>query len=286
MAILAFPYLEKELHPGKKITNIIIVFIVWAIAVPVIALIFTVLGKIWSYIEQILPFITTLTSSIYEKYDNHPILVISIVILGILSFFVWKRWWHKVLANTIVRILCITVSVIFLIFISSPIADLVQPEKESNTPTEKNKVTQPQQSLEDSIPREVAYPIENIQYKFMERNAELVRSIELGDSAIMSRIYTINAKIIQSNTKSIEGILEIESYWQSVINKGVKKIRFEIFEAQASGDLAYEIGTYKLYSLQEQLFEDGKYINIWLKENSTWKLHRIIWDKNKGPESN
>ncbi len=286
LAILAFPYLQKEKRPGKKTSNILIIFVGWAISVPIVALILTVLGKLWSLIETVIPFISTFISSLYDKYEKHPILVISIVILSILAFFVWNRWWPRVFPENFVKIICILLGALILIYISSPIADLIVPSEGSSTSVvneEKKQTSVTSDFQQDSLSQKIENQVVDIQYQLLAKNVDLVKSIDLGDTSAVSKFYTIKAKLLNTNSDIIEGRIAIQKFWQRKIEGGIKQVRLETLEAEATGNTAFEIGKFRLYSEQGQLTENGNYIAIWYKEDGHWMIHRDIWNTNTLP---
>ena len=64
---------------------------------------------------------------------------------------------------------------------------------------------------------------------------------------------------------------------------GVDKVKIDSLELVQMGDLAYEVRSFELY-INKKLFDVGKSIIIWKKENGTWLMHRDIWNSSR--ESN
>lgn len=128
LAIGAFFHLEQKERPGKAPTNILIVLLGWSILVPLVGLALTMLGKIWDFIEAVVPIITKVLGSFYAIYDKHPYLVLSLCGVAIIAYFVWLRWWPKVLPSTPLRVLTLAATTVITAHIASPIANALSPE--------------------------------------------------------------------------------------------------------------------------------------------------------------
>ena len=124
LAIGLYFYLQKEKRRNKAATNILIVLFAWAIAVPILGFALTVLGKIWEFVEAVAPAIAKAVGSFYSIYDRHPFLVITLLVIAIIAYFVWKKWWPKVLPSRGLRIVALTIAVVVTAHIANPIANV------------------------------------------------------------------------------------------------------------------------------------------------------------------
>src|SRR5262245_24187964 len=100
----AFYWLSRKTRPGKTVTNAFLVLVGWAIAVPVVGFIFTVLGKIWEAIEFLASGAIRLTGSLYTIYARHPLLIIAIVVVGVVAYAAWTWWWPQRRPKGLLRI--------------------------------------------------------------------------------------------------------------------------------------------------------------------------------------
>ena len=144
-AVGAFYVLQQEMRRGKKISNLLIVFVGWAILVPIVGFVMTVLGKVWTAIEVALPIAARVLGSFYRIYEHHPYLVLIIIVLGVISNFVWKRWWPKVIPSRVLRVACVVIGTIVVAHIASPIADLVAPSPVPGSTPSKDEQKKPPQ---------------------------------------------------------------------------------------------------------------------------------------------
>ena len=73
-----------------------------------------------------------------------------------------------------------------------------------------------------------------------------------------------------------------------MIDSGIK-VKLEIIEVEAQGNLAYEVGNAPVFSSDGQQIDYSKYIVVWKKIDNTWKMHRDIYNSNNPlpePEEN
>lgn len=149
-AVGVFFGLEREWRKGKTPTNLMAVFIGWAIVVPIGGWVLSILGKVWSVIESTVPIITTVIGSLYRIYEKHPIVVLSIMGVALVAYPIWKWRFAKFLPNRALRISLLVVGVIVATHIASPIADLFSPLESSAPP--KAEKTVPQQPPAPQVP--------------------------------------------------------------------------------------------------------------------------------------
>jgi len=131
LAVAMFFALQTEWRRERTKSNILLVFIGWLIAVPILGFLMTVLSKVWEFIETTVPIVGKILGSLYHIYKNHPYTVLIILALGIVAYFVWNRWWPdkpEFLQSRTLKILCVVAAIVIAVHIASPIADVIRPE--------------------------------------------------------------------------------------------------------------------------------------------------------------
>jgi hypothetical protein len=154
LAVFAFYLLQNKWNRGRTNINLLVIFVGWAILVPIVGFVMTVFGKLWTFIESVLPLLVNAIVLFYKIYERHPILIITIIILGLISYFVWKRWWANFVPRRVLRILCVILGTLLCAYIASPIADLIAPAiiPGSPLPNKQSKKSKPDSSLPKSTP--------------------------------------------------------------------------------------------------------------------------------------
>lgn len=155
LAIGVFIVLERQLRPGRTATNVFLVILGWAVAVPIAGLLLTIAGKVWSVVETTIPFLGRVIGSLYDIYARHPLLVLCILLLAVIAYFAWKRWWPAVWPNRAARVLALFAVTVVLAHIASPIADLLGPSEAAAKPASSPT---PPQSFTASAPGATSSP--------------------------------------------------------------------------------------------------------------------------------
>jgi ketosteroid isomerase-like protein len=99
-----------------------------------------------------------------------------------------------------------------------------------------------------------------------------------GDAAGLAALYTATAQLLPTHSEPVTGTQAIRTFWQTVIDMGIKEGTLETLELEDHGDTAHEVGRYTLRGEAGQVLDRGKYVVIWKREGGQWKLHRDIWN--------
>lgn len=141
LAIGAFFALERNIRQGHPGTNVAIVFVGWAILVPLLGLVMAVLANVWKVFEGTVPIVTKVFGSFYGIYEKHPIVVLTIVVCFVGGYFIWPLIWPKMIPNRKLRVLSLVVGTVVVVHIASPIADLLTPAASNNASPTQGKAT-------------------------------------------------------------------------------------------------------------------------------------------------
>lgn len=102
-------------------------------------------------------------------------------------------------------------------------------------------------------------------------------AFSIGDLTKIAEFYTENGMLLPAGFDFIRGRQDIEEFWQSAIDMGVKYIKIDIIEIEQHDDTAIEMSSYTLSSSDKQVIDAGKGIVIWKNNGVAWKMHRDIW---------
>jgi ketosteroid isomerase-like protein len=101
-----------------------------------------------------------------------------------------------------------------------------------------------------------------------------------GDAAGAVAVYTTDGQALPPNGSTVTGHAALQSFWQAVMDMGVKSITLETVELQPCGECAYEVGTATLMGEGGTMLDKAKFIVVWQQEDGEWKWHRDIWNSN------
>ena len=111
-----------------------------------------------------------------------------------------------------------------------------------------------------------------------EANNAFIDAFNAHDAKTLASVYTSDATLFPPNSEKVEGTEAIEGFWESIFELGVDHGSLETVYAEGHGDSAYEEGKFTLYTADNDLIDQGKYIVIWKKVDGIWKYHIDMWN--------
>jgi ketosteroid isomerase-like protein len=105
-----------------------------------------------------------------------------------------------------------------------------------------------------------------------------------GDGPAVAALYTENGQLLPPQSDVVAGTDAIGAFWQAVFDSGVKGVSLMTSEVESHGDTAHEVGTLELRDADGRVLDQGKYIVIWKKVGTSWKLHHDIWNTSLAPK--
>jgi ketosteroid isomerase-like protein len=107
-----------------------------------------------------------------------------------------------------------------------------------------------------------------------ETLVRFVSAFNEGDAATAASFYTEDAALLPPDAQPVNGRDAIQAFWQGAIDAGMKIGMLRATEVDARGDLAYEVGGFKLLVPGESGTTEvvGKYIVVWKRGDHTWRL--------------
>jgi len=125
-AIGIFIVLHKEYRPFGLLTSAGLVLLAWVVAITLLPLGMSSGAAAIATLDTTLPMASRFAGYFYAIYDRHPLMVLVIVGVGTTAFFLRQSWPFR-LSWWPVRAVCTLLGVAFLVHVSAPIADLIEP---------------------------------------------------------------------------------------------------------------------------------------------------------------
>jgi len=113
-----------------------------------------------------------------------------------------------------------------------------------------------------------------------------VKASLAGDAKAIAALYADDATEMPPNQPSIKGRAAIEQYYTKTMT-GVKLTTFTIahVESRASGDVAYDVGTYQQSltppGATTPVKESGKYVVLLKRTGGAWKVTHAIYNSDQ-----
>jgi uncharacterized protein (TIGR02246 family) len=111
---------------------------------------------------------------------------------------------------------------------------------------------------------------------------QFAKAFNAGDAAAVAALYTEDAIILPPGGEMMKGRSAIQAFWKGAAEQfGNGKLT--TLEVKPLGnEAAREIGTFSFRTKGSQSQEiTGKYVVVWEKVGSEWKLATDIWNTNK-----
>lgn len=131
--------------------------------------------------------------------------------------------------------------------------------------------------LQAQTPRQ-AGPDANVRAAIEAANKKFfIDAAPKGDAALLATVYTDDAIAYPANAEAVKGRAALQAMWKAVFDSGITGFELATEEVEASGDMAWETGTYSMTLKDGKVADRGKYVVIWKRVKGEWKLHRDIW---------
>jgi uncharacterized protein (TIGR02246 family) len=113
-------------------------------------------------------------------------------------------------------------------------------------------------------------------------NAAFETAFNKGDFAAVAGMYTEDAYLLPSGSAMTRGRANIQAFWTKA-GEAIAQAKLTTVDVKPLGsDAAREIGTFALTTKGAQPQQlTGKYVVVWQKVGSDWKLATDIWNSDK-----
>jgi len=117
------------------------------------------------------------------------------------------------------------------------------------------------------------------------RNVErFVDAFNRGDAAAIANLYTDDGLVRLQGAPEASGRAQITGFWQHGVGTG-KRLKLETTELSLAGNWAYEVGHATVTGADGVVEADQRYLAIWKKDGSSWRLHRDFANSTPNPPS-
>lgn len=110
------------------------------------------------------------------------------------------------------------------------------------------------------------------------QNKRFVAGVEKADVAAIGALYTDDAQALPPNSDVVKGRAAIQDMWKGVFDSGIASATLETSDVESQGSLAYETGLYQMKLKDGKVADRGKYVVVWKRTGSDWRIHRDIWN--------
>src|SRR4051812_11055058 len=98
-----------------------------------------------------------------------------------------------------------------------------------------------------------------------------------GDGKAIAALYTSDAQLLPPDSEPVAQPA-IGTYFQGMLDAGVKAVKLQTLEAEGHGDSANAVGVYQVLGAEGKVLDKGKFIVLYKHDKDGWKLHRDMWN--------
>jgi uncharacterized protein (TIGR02246 family) len=112
-------------------------------------------------------------------------------------------------------------------------------------------------------------------------NENFVGALQKGEMDSLGNMYAEDAYLLPPGAEVIKGREAIQAFWTKAATD-IGDLKLTTIDVRPLGsDVAREIGTFTLKAKGQPESVAGKYVVLWQKVGSEWKLAADIWNTNK-----
>jgi uncharacterized protein (TIGR02246 family) len=115
-----------------------------------------------------------------------------------------------------------------------------------------------------------------------KRIQDCVAAVGRGDVEAVARFYTRDGKFLIPNAPIAIGHDAVAGMWKHLLSFPNVRLKFgpTLIEVAASGELAYDQGTYTLSfdGAKGRIEDRGKYVVVWKREDGEWRVAADIFN--------
>ena len=112
---------------------------------------------------------------------------------------------------------------------------------------------------------------------FSSRHSDWQAGMNAGDADAIAALYAEDARLLPPNYEATIGRDAVKEMFGAMIESGLT-IELKVMETQSAGDVAYNVGAYKLLA-GDEVVDRGKYVETWRRGNDdVWLMTNDIWN--------
>lgn len=122
------------------------------------------------------------------------------------------------------------------------------------------------------------FSIDSVKTHIIKMNESYSERFMTNDTAFYVARYCTDAQVYSPGMPAVMGRDSIRAFFYNNGNNKEAKIELPASNFYGNADFVIEDGTYSFPDGKGGNVDKGKFIAIWKKEDSVWKLYREIWN--------
>ena len=126
-----------------------------------------------------------------------------------------------------------------------------------------------------------------VQRTFDDIRVRMAEAFSRGDAAALGAFFAEDVRFMPPNMPMVNGRQAFQEVFQAGRDQGMRDISFELVQIEFSGDLAYEVGAYRLNMQPEggpAIADVGKYVVVFKRQgDGSWMIAADIFNSDSPP---
>lgn len=133
-------------------------------------------------------------------------------------------------------------------------------------------------SEENTIVEAPEFNLQAMKSMVLEKNRAFTQAHITGDLQILNDYFTEDARVQPPNSKIVIGKEAISKLNAEYVSYDIHEFNEETHKFYGNEDFLIDEGSYFMIFGEDSLYDKGKYINVWIKEQGEWRVSSNIWN--------
>ncbi|MBL0013179.1 MAG: nuclear transport factor 2 family protein [Flavobacterium sp.] len=136
---------------------------------------------------------------------------------------------------------------------------------------------------ESEAPKEATFDLSVAKTEVEAREKVFEEALNTKDSVGLANCYTTDAKFMQPNDKTVEGRANIQKLFGMWMKGPMLQIKINTVEVWGDENVLAAENKWEFLDQTGKTVDSGKSLEIYKKEDGTWKLHRDCFNSDLPP---
>jgi proline iminopeptidase len=107
---------------------------------------------------------------------------------------------------------------------------------------------------------------------------QLVEAMNRGDWQAAAEVYSTDALVFAPAAPPLRGRRAIAAFWQAAHGRGLRTVDLQLVDVEQQGEVVLALGKYTIGGPGGQTIDLGKFLAVYRREGSEWRLYRDVFN--------
>jgi ketosteroid isomerase-like protein len=131
-----------------------------------------------------------------------------------------------------------------------------------------------------------SFNLDSIKAAIVSSNQLFADAFVKGDSTLLIDRYASDGCLLPADMHTLCGHQAIATFYRGAYDEmGVRNVKLNTTEVYGEGEYVTEEGTYEIFAAENKFLDKGKFLVLWKKTDTGWKMYRDIFNSDNPPPS-